>query len=255
MGSIADNAAQLGTLAEPSRAALYAYVVGQPNPVGREQAAEALDIPVHSAKFHLDKLVEAGLLEVEYRRLGERTGRGAGRPSKLYRRSAQEVQVSVPPRRYDLVGAILAAAVEQTRHGRPIDEALHAAAHDYGRTEAERVLAMPSADAPGALPRLARILEALGYEPQQAECEHADCDDCADRAESTEDLLVLRNCPFDRLAGQYTELVCELNLDFVDGVIDGAGCAGLSAWLEPSPDTCCVRAGEQRREREDQPEV
>src|SRR5918911_20308 len=50
------------------------------------------------AAFHLDKLVEAGLLEASFRRLGERRGPGAGRPAKLYRRGAGEVAASLPPR-------------------------------------------------------------------------------------------------------------------------------------------------------------
>lgn len=227
MSSVADDAAQLGVLAEPTRAALYAYVVAQPGPVGREQAARALDIAVHSVKFHLDRLVESGLLEVEYRRIGERTGRGAGRPSKLYRRSARQLQVSIPPRRYDLVGAILASAIEGAGRRGPLAETLREAAHERGRSEAERAERGRSDPArPEGLGRLVEVLEPLGYEPQAA----------------PDNELVLGNCPFDSLAAEHTDLVCGLNLDFVRGVIDGLGCAGVTARLHPSADTCCVRA-------------
>ena len=113
MDELGDQLAGVGVLAEPARRTLYQYVVGEPAPVSREQAAAAIGIPVHSVKFHLDKLVAAGLLEVEYRRLTGRSGPGAGRPAKLYRRSAREVALSVPPRRYDLVGEVLAGAVER----------------------------------------------------------------------------------------------------------------------------------------------
>ena len=107
------QAAGIGALAEPIRRALYEYVVAQPEPVGREQAAQAVGVPGHKAIFHLDRLVEEGLLAVEYRRLGGRTGPGAGRPSKLYRRAEREWSVSLPPRRYDLVGP------PPRRRGRP----------------------------------------------------------------------------------------------------------------------------------------
>src|SRR5690348_16767926 len=93
-----EDLARLETLAEPTRRRLYEYVAGRPDAVGRDQAAEELCLPRHAAKFHLDRLVEAGLLVTEFRRLSGRTGPGAGRPAKLYRRAAREVSVSVPAR-------------------------------------------------------------------------------------------------------------------------------------------------------------
>jgi DNA-binding transcriptional ArsR family regulator len=110
-GAIADDAARIGALADDTRRSLYEYVVTQREPVGREQAAGAVGVPLHTASFHLDKLVDAGLLETEFRRLTGRRGPGAGRPSKLYLRADREVAVSLPARRYDLAGDILAAAI------------------------------------------------------------------------------------------------------------------------------------------------
>src|ERR687889_226121 len=98
----AEQVAGVGALAEPARRALYLHVAAQPAAVSREQAAEAVGLPLHSVKFHLDRLVDEGLLEVEFRRLSGRSGPGAGPPSKLYRRAAQEFSVSLPTRRYDL---------------------------------------------------------------------------------------------------------------------------------------------------------
>jgi len=111
------QAAQIGALADDNRRALYEYVAGEPEPVGREQAATAVGLPLHTASFHLDRLVAEGLLEVEFRRLTGRTGPGAGRPSKLYRRAERAFAVSLPPRRYDLVGDILAEAVSRAGDG------------------------------------------------------------------------------------------------------------------------------------------
>ena len=93
---LSEQAASIGALAEPVRRALYVFVVAQHDAVSREQAAEGVDVPLHTAKFHIDKLVEEGLLDVEFRRLTGRTGPGAGRPSKLYRRSTRELSVSLP---------------------------------------------------------------------------------------------------------------------------------------------------------------
>ena len=110
---LADDAAGIAALAEPVRRSLYEFVSRQPDAVSREQAAAAVGVPAHTAKFHLERLVTEGLLDVEFRRLSGRSGPGAGRPSKLYRRSSREIEVSLPQRHYDLLGRILAEAVEQ----------------------------------------------------------------------------------------------------------------------------------------------
>ena len=78
--------------------------------MSREQAAEGSGCPAHTAKFHLDRLVDEGLLDVEFRRLTGKTGPGAGRPAKLYRRSGREIALSLPQRSYDLLSTILAQA-------------------------------------------------------------------------------------------------------------------------------------------------
>ncbi|MEP6817521.1 MAG: helix-turn-helix domain-containing protein [Marmoricola sp.] len=212
--------AGIGALVEPARRALYQYVVAQPEPVGREQAADAMGIPVHSAKFHLDRLVDEGLLEVEFRRLTGRTGPGAGRPAKLYRRSATEFSVSLPERRYDLAGQILASAVDRSmRDGVPVSTVVRDVALESGRDLGTR-----SPREKAEQERTAEVLSTQGYEPRVSDAE-----------------IVLANCPFDALAREHTELVCGLNVAFVQGVLDGLGCAGLEACLDPSPELCCVR--------------
>src|SRR3712207_2231220 len=124
----------LGALAEPTRRRLYLYVASQAEAVSREQVAEGLGLPLHSVKFHLDRLADEGLLEVEFRRLSDRTGPGAGRPSKLYRRSSRQLTVSLPERRYDLVGEVLAEAVEQSMTEKiAVDRAVQEAARSRGR--------------------------------------------------------------------------------------------------------------------------
>ena len=217
---LADQLAGVGVLAEPGRRTLYRFVVRQSSPVSREQAAEAVRIPVHSVKFHLDKLVAAGLLEVEFRRLTGRTGPGAGRPAKLYRRSDREVALSVPPRRYDLVGEVLAEAVDRAvRDEVPIVDAVRRVAGEVGRELAE------AEDAAGDdMARTSDVLGRHGYEPR-----------------ILDDELCLANCPFDRLATDHTELVCGLNLALVDGVLDGLRVKDLHARLAPQPGYCCVK--------------
>ena len=218
----------ISALAEPARRALYRYVVAQPAPVGREQAAADCELPMSSVKFHLDRLVDAGLLAVEFRRLTGRTGPGAGRPSKLYRRSDRQVSVSLPERRYDLAGQALAAGVESALHdGVPLPEAISEAAAALGRrfaTDSGRTMTTSAQDEPD-LSRAATVLAELGYQPQTSETD-----------------IRLTNCPFDTLARDHTDVVCGMNVSFVGGVLQGLGCQRLEAVLDPGPQVCCVRA-------------
>src|SRR5690242_13462930 len=119
-----DAFSAIGALADPVRRRLYSYVAAQDDGVGREEAAREVGVPTHTARFHLDKLVEEGLLAVGHRRLTGRTGPGAGRPAKVYRRADTEVAVSLPERGYDLVGHVFAAAVERSLDGAPLTDAL-----------------------------------------------------------------------------------------------------------------------------------
>lgn len=223
------DVAGVGALAEPARRALYRYVAGQQEPVSREEAAEGCSLPVHSAKFHLDRLVEVGLLDVEYRRLSGRSGPGAGRPAKLYRRSGREVSVSLPARRYDVAGEVLADAIDRSlRETLPLAEAVRAAAEKRGREMAASAPPAPS-DTGGAtehhVDRVAGVLAAHGYEPRTSDTR-----------------IDLANCPFHALAREHTELVCGMNVSLVSGVLDELGCHRLEAVLAPEPGLCCVKA-------------
>src|SRR5215212_8491675 len=108
----AQRVAGVAALDDPIRRDLYLYVSAQSAPVSRDQASDALGIARHTAKFHLDKLAEEGLLVISFKRLSERRGPGAGRPTKLYARSARQLSVILPERRYEVAGHLLAAAIE-----------------------------------------------------------------------------------------------------------------------------------------------
>ncbi len=221
MDDFVSQVSGVSALAEPARRALYLYVAAQPDPVSRDQAAEGVDLPRHTAKFHLDKLVEEGLLDTEFRRLSGRRGPGAGRPTKLYRRSAREVAVSLPSRHYDLAGQILAGAVDAAaRDGVPVLDAVRRAAAECGhRLGAEE---QPRAGG-SVLDDLAVTLAGLGYEPRVQD-----------------DLLVLANCPFHALARDHTALVCGMNLHLITALLDELGHTDVLARLNPAPERCCV---------------
>jgi predicted ArsR family transcriptional regulator len=228
----------MAALAEPTRRTLYRYVVDQPRPVSRDQAADGVGVSRHVAKFHLDKLQDEGLLEVEYRRPPGRGGPGAGRPAKLYRRSSRELAVSLPERRYELAGRVLVEAIDDAeRDGVAIAEALRTAAERAGRALGDEARPRAGADAAraaqadagadrgraGQADTARGMLAELGYEPR--------ADDGG---------LILVNCPFRALAQDYTEVVCGMNLDLIDGLLAGLELADLRARLDPAPGRCCV---------------
>jgi predicted ArsR family transcriptional regulator len=224
MPDLDDRLNRISALAEPVRRALYRFVVSQREPVTREQAAAAVGVPHHVAKFNLDRLVEQGLLHADYRRPPGRGGPGAGRPAKVYCRAGVDVEVSVPERRYELAARLLAHAVaEAEREDAAVADTLESVATDAGRergtgAEVARTKRHATANV------VADVLEAEGYEPQR------------DRHDIT-----LRNCPFHALAQEETELVCGMNRTYIEGVLDGLGADGYEAVLDPAEGRCCVR--------------
>lgn len=219
----------IAALDQPVRRDLYRRLFAGGGWVTRDEASEALGVPRSVAAFHLDKLAEAGVVEVTFERTTGRTGPGAGRPAKLYRRSTTEVSASVPERRYDLAGSLLATAIaEAERTGAPIAECLSASARAAGQ-----VIGREAADAAGELTtrdaRRRAVLDLLarhGYEPSLGR-----------RGE-----IALVNCPFHRLAEEHRSLVCGMNLDFLAGLLEGIGPTDrLNARLAPEPGYCCVR--------------
>jgi len=212
---LADRVAAVTALDDPVRRALLDLVSRSDTAVSRDEAAETLGLTRRAAAFHLDRLADEGLLTVEFRRLTGRSGPGAGRPSKLYRRAADEVAVTIPERRYDLAGELLAAAVEaSTRSGEPARDALMRLATDAGR-------GMGAAS--GAL---VNVLEDNGFEPRP----------------DGDGGIVLGNCPFHRLAQRHTDIVCHLNLELLRGAAEGADDHDHTVVLDPEVGRCCVRA-------------
>ena len=221
-----EQVAGIAALADPIRRDLYLYVSAQRAPVSRDQASDAIGIARHTAKFHLDKLAEEGLLDTDFKRLSERRGPGAGRPTKLYLRSSRQLSVTLPERRYDLAAQLLASAIDDAiRDGTTVTDAVTTAADHWGRTVADQARA-----AAGPRPSRERLLtctcEALaeyGYEPHRIT-----------------GAIVLANCPFDTLAREHTQLVCGMNLAMLTAVTNRVSKTALAARLEPASDRCCV---------------
>ena len=220
---MSDSFDAAAALADPLRRTLYRFVTAADEPVGRDEAATAAGIGRSVAGYHLDHLVEDGLLEASYARRSGRTGPGAGRPAKLYRPASIEVTVQLPPRDDVLVADLLATAIEADRSGAAraaLREATRAAGRALGR------------DLAGASPAaVVDVLESRGYAPAVGD-----------------EGIRLRNCPFHHLVEDHLDLVCTLNRDLLSTAVTTAK-AGLRADLDPQPGQCCVvlRPGRSRR--------
>lgn len=105
--------------------------------------------------------------------------------------------MSLPDRRYELAGHLLADALQEAQaSGEPPRAVLDRRARALGRDIGEAART-DDRDVLGAL-------EAFGFEPRTAGGE-----------------IVMANCPFHGLAQQHTELVCGMNLCLLDGLLDG----------------------------------
>lgn len=212
-----DRADAVSALGDPQRLRLYRLAAGRG--ITRDDAAEALGVPRSTAAFHLERLVEAGLVSVEFIRPSGRTGPGAGRPAKRYRADASELSVTIPERHYELAGSLLAAAVEESEaDGIPVREALAAQAFAAG------------AAIGGGCAGLEDALVACGYSPR----------------ETASGGVILDNCPFHALATRHTDLICGANLHLARGLAAATGDERTPV-LAPADGRCCVeiRAGER----------
>lgn len=186
-------------LGDERRRSIYQYVCRAHHPVTVNEIADEFAIHRNAAKHHLDRLLDAGLLGAEFRRVNGRRGPGAGRPSKLYSPTDVEVSFSVPERHYDLLAHLLLRTLTQ-------GEDLETVGAHFGR----QLAASTSATEPADVVRT--ILERLGFGPT------VEVDD--DGAM----WITTQNCPFGWVAMEAPEgEVCRLDRAIISGVLEGTG--------------------------------
>jgi predicted ArsR family transcriptional regulator len=202
--------ALVSSLDEPKRRALYRFVGEAGRPVSREEAAAAAGIGRPLAAYHLDKLAEHGLVEVTYARPSGRTGPGAGRPAKLYRRSSREFVLRAPPRDYRLLAELLVRMLAEAND--EMRAAVVRTAESMGRTIGEQGGSVID------------LLRARGYEPVVTDTGS----------------VRLRNCPFAAVSTSCPAVVCAANHALVRGMLAGLGLDPTAARLAPDELHCCV---------------
>src|SRR5687768_8686421 len=125
MSGFSEGIAAAAALKDELRSRIYGFIRRSRRAVTREEVAADAGISTKLAAFHLDHLVDRGLLNTHFARPEGRSGPGAGRTSKFYQPSDKQVEISIPPRKYDVAGELLLRALSsQTPEESPGEAAL-----------------------------------------------------------------------------------------------------------------------------------
>jgi predicted ArsR family transcriptional regulator len=185
-------------LGDPTRRQVFFAVRAAGREVSKDDVASELGIERRLAGFHLDKLVEQGFLEADFRRDQGRGGPGAGRPPKRYRLAESEVLMALPERHYELLATLLLRATAEGGSGSP-QEVLERVGYEFGyevgRAEVAAGAGGTATGSSAAIQDVVRLLSRYGF------AAHADGDDglraCA--------------CPFEEIAFDDPERICGLD--------------------------------------------
>ncbi len=215
-------------LSEDSRRRMFTFIRRARRAVTRDEAAASVGISRKLAAFHLDKLVDAGLLRARYETPGGI--RKVGRQPKVYEPTDAQITVSIPERRHELLADLLLDAVLTEGADENATQAAIRTAEQRGRGmgEAARDETRPGRLGPErGLTACESLLNQYGYEPVR----------------EAPARIRLRNCPFHPLAAKAPDLVCGMNHAFLSGYLNGLQVSGVQAVLAPEPGECCVQLG------------
>lgn len=232
MGVDRTAVAAVAALHDDVRRSLYEHVRAAGSPVTREAAADAVGISRKLAAFHLDKLVELGLLQSGF---GPPRTRRVGRAPRLYEPAPVDISIRVPHRSPELLAGILVEAVTEARPAEDTEQAANRVAHARGLAVGSqargRAARRGRVGVERALSAMHAVLSDQGFEPYRVR-----------------EGVRLRNCPFHPLAAQAPGFVCGLNREYLAGLVEGLSAdAAVVAELAPQPGQCCVQIGPVRR--------
>lgn len=242
-GPVADGAHGLG----PTRARVLGALQDLRNASSAGELAQRLGIHLNTARFHLDALVTAGLVE---RVRADR--RGPGRPQVHYAPTRAAPQVA--HRSYRLLAEILSQHLAR-RASDPHGEGI-AAGRDYGRliVAASGPADLPRAESeapPGvegapraqdAVNTVVETLDRLGFDSRRVPPSHPTSGDV---------LVEVTNCPFLEVAEGHLDIVCAVHRGIMDGMLDELGAPVRVERLDPlvAPSRCVARFTSRPRRR------
>lgn len=178
---------RLAAAGDPQLRRILLYARSRRDPFTAADAAAELEVHRNVARSRLDRLAEAGFLEVALERRGGRRGPGAGRPAKVYRVAPELDGVEFPDRRLAELTSLLVMRVPA--RGRP--KALRETGEEFGRRLATSAALQPSRNVATGLERVCDALGRLGFQVSIVSLE-------GDRAE-----LASPTCPLRPLIVSY----------------------------------------------------
>ncbi|MFW6204480.1 MAG: helix-turn-helix transcriptional regulator [Actinomycetota bacterium] len=219
-----------------SRSRVLAALQDAGEAMGVDEVARRVRLHPNTVRFHLDALVEAGLVERSTEHRDQ-----PGRPRTMY--AAHPGSARAGRRSYRLLAEILSSYVgsqmpEPARAGREAGRA-------WGRYLAERPPPFRQLDADSATERLVGTLDDIGFAPEAA-------------TTGRDRQILLHHCPFRETASEHREIVCSIHLGLMQGILAELGAPIDADRLEPfvEPSLCIAHLAAKRRDTErphDQP--
>ena len=196
-----DLLAVLKALGDETRFSMYQELAGSTTPLTATELADRLGLHANTVRLHLERLREAGLVDVEPVHRGT-----VGRPQHVYSLAAGAPGLGFDPPSYTLLAGLLATMAE--RIGADAEDAA-AAGHTWGVEAGHRTRSRSCVKA------LTGEMQRLGFDPAGAT-----------QGASTD--IAFLHCPFRELAEAYPELVCNLHRGICEGVVESVGGGSVS---------------------------
>jgi predicted ArsR family transcriptional regulator len=191
--STTDIQREARALGDPTRYRIFRYIVEADHPVNVAELTDYVRLNHNAVRQHLAVLGDANLVteEAELRQ-------SAGRPRLLYRLSSEAAGKWTTSGPYEWLAGRLSAALRTRKSPREIGRR---AGVERGRN------AQPFDDPTEAIER---DLERSGFHPLRRE-----------RGQRVD--FVLGRCPFEAVAVESPDIVCQLHLGLAEGLADGLG--------------------------------
>lgn len=184
-------------LGDNSRYAIYLELARASRPLATAEIAATLGLHSNTVRPHLEKMRDAGLLEVEIDARG-----GVGRPQHRYALASDAPSLGLEPPVFPMATRMLLRMAASAGLGA---EEAYEAGHDQGLADGT---AQP--DAAAAVEALRRRLDELGFDPASVTTPEGVT-------------IAFGHCPFRDLAEANPDLVCGLHRGFVEGLVEVAG--------------------------------
>lgn len=217
-----------GVLAGTSRAAVLDALRDADRPLPVKDLAQRVGLHTSTLRFHLNRLVEAGLVHEE-----RADPDGPGRPGLVYStvEDTGEAGEESGERGYKFLARVLAAHLAATS-GDAAGEA-DDAGQVFGRYLVGPPRPFDTMDAEHARARLVLLLDELGFDPHEA---------------TDAGRIVLHRCPFREVAEDNPEVTCAVHLGLMRGALEELRAPIEATGLDPfvTPTTCVAHLSTKR---------